>query len=615
MKLLYFLFLFSIITNAQNKPIPFNYEQDSVVFKNTINKALFFYKEKKLDSFKKYSLLSLKQSKKPINLQKAHNYLATYYKLKEISDSAYYHYNESKNILLELGDSITAGKRLYYIAFIQLNQNDLLASEISHIEALKALEKENSENYKHQIYNNLGIISDKQGNIEEALKYYDLSLEELKKDSIENIGLELNVINNKGLLYQRLKQHKKAITYFNKGLNFDSIKKKHPRQYGLLLENLAVSNYYLNKKRAVLNQYHEVLKIREELYDISDASITHTNISYFYEDSKQYNKAKYHSKKALTYAKQARNYKTWLEALRSLSELTSGEQSKQYLQEYIKLKDSLFEKDRKLKNQFAKIKYQTNKKEKENVILKSENEKTKIQVAYHKQQQTIGWLAAAIGLLLFFISIFFFFYRKKRILYQAQLERIDARSHERKQIAKSLHDEVAGDLGLLHQRLKKSNLLYEADKLETIKENVRNLSHQLNSTSFSKVSFKNQIINLVSDYYELNFKITVIGLQEHNWKIINNTIKRLLYLCTREAIQNCKKYAQAKKITVTFKIDKKYVLLTIIDDGIGFDTSLSRKGDGLQNLQERIEELNGIFYLESKISSGTQISIKIPRNA
>ena len=316
----------------------------------------------------------------------------------------------------------------------------------------------------------------------------------------------------------------------------------------------------------------------------------------------------------MKYAKQTHNNKKWLEALKNLSGLTTGEQSKNYLQQYIKLNDSLFNKERQLKNQFAKIRYETDKKEKENTVLKSDNEKKQVEIVYHKQQKTIGWLAAAIGLLLFGVSILFFFFRKRKLLYLAQLERVKAREHERQQIAKSLHDEVAGDLRLLHQKLEKSNLFEEAKKLNTVKENVRNLSHQLSSVSFGKVSFKDQIINLVSDYFELDFRITVAGLQENEWHTINDAIKRLLYLSTRESIQNSKKYAQASKISIDFIVHKKYVHLTITDNGIGFDTNISKKGIGLQNLQERVEELNGTLNIESEIGNGTKISIQIPIN-
>ncbi|CAM1343256.1 tetratricopeptide repeat-containing sensor histidine kinase [Tenacibaculum aestuarii] len=528
-------------------------------------------------------------------------------------DSAYFYYHQSRDISKKLNDSLAVGNRLLSIAFIQKETKDYLGAEISLIEALQYLEPINSYIYLERTYNALGLVAEELSQPKEALDYYNIALSynELNKN---NIGY-LYITNNIGLLYQRQKQHQKAISYFKKGLAFDSIKYKYPTQHALLLENLASSNFLLgNHNQEVLQQYNEVLDFRIKQNNLRGLSTTHVNLADYYKVLGNKNKVLFHNYKALQYAKQAHNNKRWLEALENLSELTTGEQSKQYLREYISLNDSLFQKERQLKNQFAKIRYETDKKEKENVVLKTESQQKQAEITYQKQQKTIGWLAALSGLLLSGFSVLFYFQRKRKILYQAQLQKVEAREQERQQIAKSLHDEVAGDLRLLHRKLEKSNLIEEAVKLNAVKENVRNLSHQLSSISFDKVSFKDQIINLVSDYFELDFKIKVYGIRDYDWTTIDNSIKRLLYLSTRESIQNCKKYAKASTITIDFSVHKKYVHLNITDNGVGFNTKISKKGIGLQNLQERVEELDGTLTITSEVGKGTQTHIQIPLN-
>ncbi|MGG6229764.1 tetratricopeptide repeat-containing sensor histidine kinase [Tenacibaculum sp. SDUM215027] len=553
-----------------------------------------------------------KESNDSILLAKFYHFKALQSKLTYTNDSAFYYYHLSKDVSKQLNDSLAVGRRLLSLAILQKEAKDFLGSEISLIEALQYLEPINSVIYLESVYNNLGIVSEELKQQNEALSYYNKALT-YNKINRKNTGY-LYIINNLGFFYQSKGQYKKAISLFKKGLSKDSIKEKYPIQYALLLENLAASNFLLGKKENVLKQYNEVLSIREGEKDFSQLSTTHINLADYYKNINQTNKALFHANEALKYAKQTQNNKRWLESLVKLSGLTTGEQSKQYLDEYIALSDSLFQNERTLKNQFAKIRYETGKKEKENTVLKTENEKKQAEIVYHKQQKTIGWLLFVLSFLLFGVSILFYFNRKRKLLYQAQLERIQAREHERKQIAKSLHDEVAGDLRLLHRKLEKSNLVDEAKRLDAVKENVRNLSHQLSSISFKKVSFRDQIINLVSDYYDLNFKIKVNGLQNHDWLAVDNSIKRLLYLSARESIQNCKKHAKASKVTINFSVHKKYVHLGIIDDGIGFDTTTSKKGIGLQNLQERIEELNGMLTINSEVGKGTQTSIQIPLN-
>ncbi len=556
------------------------------------------------------------KDKDSTTLAKYYHYKALYFKLKYINDSSFFFYQRSKNISKLIKDSLEVGRRLLSTSLLQREVKDFLGSEISSVEALQYLEPIKKHTFLESVYNNLGLVSDELNQEKEALNYYDLSLKtnELTQKSKRKETSYLFTINNIGLLYQREKKHEKAIEYFKKGLSFDSIKIKYPIQYAFLLENLAASNFLLGNVKNVLKQYEEVLEIRKKFKENDDLPITHINISDYYKEFNNLNKARYHANEALEYAEQTHNNKFWLESLQKLSKLTTGRQSKAYLEGYILLNDSLIQQERQLKNQFAKIRYETDKKEKENTFLKGENEKKQTEIIKERQQKTIGWLASGISILLLLMSISFFTFRRKKTLYQAQLQKAQVRERERKQIAKSLHDEVAGDLRLLHRKLEKSQLLEEAQKLEEVKDNVRNLSHQLSSVSFKKVNFVDQIINLISDYFSPDFVIRVHDLKEIDWEQANSSIKRVLYLSIRETIQNCQKYAAASKMNINFSVHKKAVHLTISDNGVGFDTETCKKGIGLQNLEERVEELNGKLTITSEKGKGTNTSIQVPLN-
>ena len=181
-------------------------------------------------------------------------------------------------------------------------------------------------------------------------------------------------------------------------------------------------------------------------------------------------------------------------------------------------------------------------------------------------------------------------------------------------MAQSLHDEIKGDLSMLLLQLENKGLIREAKNLYMIKKNVRSLSHQLSSESFNDVSFRDQIVNLVSDFYEDYFIINILELESIKWKMINNVIKRTLYLVVRESIQNAKKYSEATILNLVFSQTKKTVCLTITDNGKGFDTKILKKGIGIKNMKERIEELNGDFSIESETQKGTITKIEIIKN-
>ena len=97
--------------------------------------------------------------------------------------------------------------------------------------------------------------------------------------------------------------------------------------------------------------------------------------------------------------------------------------------------------------------------------------------------------------------------------------------------------------------------------------------------------------------------------------MVDTQIKRVLYLVIRESIQNSNKHALASEILIDFKNKNKSLQLSIKDNGKGFDVSSPRYGLGLKNQRKRVEELNGIFNLESIINVGTTTKVEIPLRA
>ncbi|CAM1374194.1 conserved exported hypothetical protein [Tenacibaculum litopenaei] len=612
---IFFLFIiFSLSLNAQVKDTIYENSKQKII---DIGLKAYFAKDTiELKKSAKHLLNFYRIKNDSMALAKHYHYRALFYRLKFISDSAYYYYHESKKTSIKLKDSLEVGRRLLSLANMQREAKDFIGSEISSVEALLYLEPGRHYGFVRNVYNNLGIISSEFNQIDRAIENYEKSLKfnSLSKKTKLKDRDYLYTINNLGLLYQDINKHGKAISYFKKGLSFENIKDSFPIQYALLLENLAASNFLSGNKKNVLEQYKEVLDIRVKQKEFYDLSTIHLNLADYYKSEGNIGLVDSHLNKAVYYAKTSHNNKSWLKALIYLSEIKKGEEAKLNFNQYLKLSDSLLQQERGLKNQFARIRFETGKKEKENAFLKSENQRNQDEIVRHKQQKIIGWLAALLAFVGLGFTITVFVFRRRKLLFQAQLQKAEAREQERKQIAKALHDEVAGDLRLLHRKLEKSNLLEEATKLNAVKDNVRNLSHQLSSVSFKKVGFKDQIINLVSDYFEMDFRIFVKGINDYDWEEVDSAIKRLLYICLRETIQNSKNHAEASKVEVTFSIHKKNVLLNVADNGVGFDTSSSKKGIGLQNLQERVEELQGSFAITSERGTGTETHIQIPLN-
>ena len=645
---LFFLLFISISVFSQNKDLDINTDSIAFYVKNAkgahkfsyLKRAVLLSEELKIDSLlKQTSIEFAKQSyfikdtlgltfstnkllkhfqlkKDSFSLAKAYHLEALNHKLKNNLDSTFYYFHKSKNISIVLKDSVEIGRRLLSMAIIQVKELDFLGCEITTIEGLKYIEPNKNYRTLISLYQTLGNALGHLNKPQEARSYYLKAKKIAKFNTVKHRREKnyLNLLSNIGMTYKDEGNLKKAVSLFKEGLNSDSLEIKHPEQYQALLGNISSIYFIQGKIEKAIEGYKIVLKSRIKTKNRYTQSVSHSFLTEAYLKNKEYALAKKHANKGLELAKKTRNNQRVLENLKFLSQLTKGETAKKYLEEYIKLSDSLFTRERNLKNQFAKVRYETEKKNKENVGLKQQNERNELQIKAEKQYKIIGWLVAGVGFLIIVFGLNIASNRRKKMLFEAKLLQVEVREKERQEIAKSLHDEVAGDIRMLHLKLAKTNQLKEADSLNIIKENVRNLSHQLSSESFDKVVFKDQIINLVSDFFEPKFKIKVNEIDNVNWQEINNAIKRTLFLSLRESIQNAKKHAVAKNIILSFSETKKAVLLEVSDNGKGFNVDEKKNGIGLKNMKERIEEINGIFSIESQLEKGTTIKIEIPKN-
>lgn len=593
-------------------------EHDSLLKKSSIELGFDFYSKRDVDGLYKvnktlFYLFSKNQDSS--SLAKHYHFKALIFRIQTRLDSSFYYYNQSKNVSIKIRDSVEAGGRCLNMSYLQKNGNDFVGAEATVIEGLKYLEPLKEFKYTPDSYISLGHILSRTNKHKEAIEYYEKSLVSNENNPSELVRERwpLLIANNIGYTYLIQDRPKEAIPYFRKALNHDSIAKKFPYEYQLLLGNYSDANYLLGNTKEAWRDFWKLLRFREKNNNIFGQGVSHNGFAYYYMLEGNDKKALYHARKSYELTNRVNNNFTRSSVLIKLANLTSGDESKKYMNEYIALNDSLRNVELNLKSDFTKIRYETEKKEQENAALKLEKEKTRIEKERAEQQRTIALLISIALLLTLGLSVTSYRNRRKKLLYKSQLEKANAREHERQQIAKSLHDEVAGDLRVLHQKLVGNQQQEEAAGLEKIKDNVRNLSHQLSSVSFEDVSFKDQMINLATDYFTKDFKVFVKGLEDEAWSEVNETIKRTLYLSVRESVQNALRHSNASRFDIHFAMHKKEVSVSAKDNGQGFDSEKSAKGIGLKNMEERVQELRGTVDINSS-EKGTEIQIIIPRN-
>jgi signal transduction histidine kinase len=91
------------------------------------------------------------------------------------------------------------------------------------------------------------------------------------------------------------------------------------------------------------------------------------------------------------------------------------------------------------------------------------------------------------------------------------------------------------------------------------------------------------------------------------------TISLCLYRVTQEALQNVVRHSAASKGMVSMKAVDGLLLLSIVDDGVGFAVARQvRSGLGLTSMRERLRSLGGTLEIASERMKGTRIDASVP---
>jgi signal transduction histidine kinase len=87
--------------------------------------------------------------------------------------------------------------------------------------------------------------------------------------------------------------------------------------------------------------------------------------------------------------------------------------------------------------------------------------------------------------------------------------------------------------------------------------------------------------------------------------------KTCIYRVVQEALHNCARHSQARSVKVVVWQERSKILLSVEDDGLGFDAGRVR-GLGLVGMEERVHHLGGEFNIHSRRGVGTSVAVELP---
>jgi signal transduction histidine kinase len=202
---------------------------------------------------------------------------------------------------------------------------------------------------------------------------------------------------------------------------------------------------------------------------------------------------------------------------------------------------------------------------------------------------------------------------------------------ERARIARDLHDDLGASLTqiALLSELAKADLAQPElarTHLNQIFSTAGGLARQLNEIVWTVnpandtlEQFTSHICKFAQDYLSLAGIRCRLDFPEFVPNCpMPSPERHNLFLATKEALHNVVKHAQAGQVWLRLKLDAGVLTLLIEDDGKGCDaeaitvTPIGMVGDGLSNMQKRMEQLGGRFAQQSGPGSGTTVRLVLP---
>ncbi|PIB23822.1 hypothetical protein BFP77_16090 [Maribacter sp. 4U21] len=571
-------------------------------------------------------------AKDSVVLAEAHWDLAVFFKRKKVLDSAYFNYLEAQKIYEQLNDNLNSGKLLMFTASIQESVKDYLGAETNLILAIERLKRTDSNRNLFFAYNDLGIVSEDLRQYERAIEYYNEALSYVK--NLKNgESYRIRVKNNVGIVYRESGKYRKAIEKFEEVLGTPNADKINISLYAKALNNLALCKIRIGdtigaeskiKRSMVLNDSLESGSLVSSYYSMAELRLLQKDTSASIE----------WAEKSLQLAQKNENNKRILENLAFLARI-DAEKASDYAQNYIALTDSLQLEERKIRNKFARIRFETDEFIAENEELAKEKEVL--------SQQKQMWTGIALGFFLLGLSVYIIINQsaknqKLRFLQQqqenneeifnlmlAQKQKVnEVKRMEQKRISEELHDGVLGKM--LGARMVLTGLNKKTDSeaikerssaivaLKDVENEIRSISHELSHSAYTRIhNFVNSIEALLQSAKGNNNINTIFNYDENeDWDSLVGDVKINVYRIIQETLQNAVKHAVCKNFFVNFeRIDNEFVV-TMRDDGKGFKFEKEKKGIGMRNIRSRVNKLNGNWKISSKPGNGTTIQVQIP---
>lgn len=206
-------------------------------------------------------------------------------------------------------------------------------------------------------------------------------------------------------------------------------------------------------------------------------------------------------------------------------------------------------------------------------------------------------------------ALYFNNYNKKKFAQKYEEIRLQNElEHERKRISRDLHDNLGAYTTNLISKvdtIQNENAALN-DKLLDIRlsaEKIMSLIRQtiwiLGSKETTVENYSDSFKTYTQKYFSSHSQIRPIFMEDiRDERMLDSALAMSMFRIVQEVLQNALKHSKATELKITFISDGK-MFMKFEDNGIGFNTKKTQRGNGLKNIAERCRELHIDFKLYS----------------
>jgi signal transduction histidine kinase len=203
---------------------------------------------------------------------------------------------------------------------------------------------------------------------------------------------------------------------------------------------------------------------------------------------------------------------------------------------------------------------------------------------------------------------------------------INAHEQERIRLSRELHDDVAQRVAFLSVELSElrhrlaglpveflERLARLSVETAEIGSELHRISHALHPANLERLGLEAALRSFGQNLAET--KRITIDMRIHDLpKAFGTDVALSLYRIAQEALHNIVKHSGATHATVSLAADNRGLVLSVSDNGIGFDpVAVRKKGTlGLVNVRERARLVGAHVQVSSKVGEGTVVHVRVP---